>query len=95
MLSRWPEDTLQFTFKASLKDFNMPLGSWEQVALERSKSRGLINKGAAHYEEKRICEAERKRRERKAKTNVPLAVSLELLYLQPQTCKPNGQLFSQ
>ena len=33
--------------------------------------------------EKRICEAERKRRERKAKTNGPPADSMKLLYLQP------------
>ena len=45
---------------------------------ERSKWRGLINKGAALYEKKRICEAERKRRERKAKTNVPPADSMTL-----------------
>ena len=31
--------------------------------------RGLINKGAALYEKKRMCEAERKRRERNANTN--------------------------
>ena len=38
----------------------------------------LINKGAALYEKKRICEAERKRRERKAKTNVPPSDSMTL-----------------
>ena len=37
---------------ASLKDFDIPIGSWEQTAHERSKWRGL-------YEEKRICEAKR------------------------------------
>ena len=47
--------------KASLKDFDIPTGSWEQTAQERSKWRGLINKGEALYEKKRICE--RKRRE--------------------------------
>ena len=57
------------TLKASLKDYDIPVGSWEQTAQERSKMRGLINKGAALYEKKRICEAERKRRERKANTN--------------------------
>ena len=37
--------------KASLKDFDIPMGSWEQTAQERSKWRGLvINKGAALYE---------------------------------------------
>ena len=53
------------TLKASLKDFDIPIGSWELTAQEPSKWRSLINKGAALYE-KRICEAERKRRERKA-----------------------------
>ena len=66
------------TLKASLKDFEIPMGSWEQTAQERSKWRGLINKGAALYEKKRIYEAERKRRERKAKTNVPPADSMTL-----------------
>ena len=66
------------TLKASLKDFEIPMGSWEQTAQERPKWRGLINKGAALYEKKRICEAERKRRERKAKTNVPPADSMTL-----------------
>ena len=66
------------TLKASLKDFEIPMGSWAQTAQERSKWRGLINKGAALYEKKRICEAERKRRERKAKTNVPPADSMTL-----------------
>ena len=37
------------TFKASLKDFDIPMGSWEHTAQERSKWRGLINKGAALY----------------------------------------------
>ena len=64
------------TLKASLKDFNIPIGFWEQTANERSKWRGLINKGAALYEKKRICEAERKRRERKVNTNGPPADSM-------------------
>ena len=59
------------TLKAFLRAFDIPVGSWEQTAQERSKWRGLINKGAALYEGKRIREAERKRRERKAKTNEP------------------------
>ena len=66
------------TLKASLKDFEIPMRSWEQTAQERSKWRGLINKGAALYEKKRICEAERKRREGKAKTNVPPSDSMTL-----------------
>ena len=51
-------------YKASLKDFDIPIGSWDQTALERSTWRGLINKGA-YEKKKRMCEAERKRRERK------------------------------
>ena len=35
------------TLKTSLKDFDIPMGSWEQTEQERSKWRGLINKGAA------------------------------------------------
>ena len=66
------------TLGASLGDFGIPMGSWGQAAQERSRWRGLINKGAALYEKKRICEAERKRRERKAKTNVPPADSMTL-----------------
>ena len=58
--------------------YEIPMGSWEQTAQERSKWRGLINKGAALYEKKRICEAERKRRERKAKRNVPPSDSMTL-----------------
>ena len=50
------------TLKASLKDFDMPIGSLEQTAQEQSKWRGLINKIAALCEKKRICEAVRKRR---------------------------------
>ena len=38
-----------------------------------------INKGAALYKKKRICEAERKRRQRKANTNRPTAVSMTLI----------------
>ena len=55
------------TLKASLKDFNIPTESWEQSAQDRTKWRCLINKGAAQFEAKRICEAERKRKEWKAR----------------------------
>ena len=34
----------------------------------------LINKGASQFEEKRICEAERKRKERKARAKEPSSV---------------------
>ena len=38
--------------KASLKDFDISFGSWEQTVQVRSKWRGLFNKGAALYEKK-------------------------------------------
>ena len=56
------------TLKASLKDLNIPTEFCEQAAQDRTKWRCLINKGAAEFESKRICEAERKRKERKART---------------------------
>ena len=49
------------TLKASLKDFNIPTESWEQIAQDRIKWRGLIRKGAGEYEAKRISESEQKR----------------------------------
>ena len=32
--------------KVSLKDFNIPTESWEQIAQDRTKWRGLIKRGA-------------------------------------------------
>ena len=55
------------TLKASLKDFNIPTESWEQIAQVRTKWRGLIKRGAGEYEAKRISEAEQKRAQRKAR----------------------------
>ena len=54
---KWYKDTL----KASLKDFNKSTESWEQIAQDRTKWRGLIRRGAGEYEAKRISEAEQKR----------------------------------
>ena len=66
----WPKETLQRdTLKASLKNFNIPAESWEQAAQDIC----LIRKGAAHYKAKRICEAERQRRERKAMLDYELS----------------------
>ena len=45
--------------------------SWEQAAQDRTKWRCLINKGASQFEAKIICEAERKRKERKARAKGP------------------------
>ena len=53
------------TLKASLKDFNIPAKSWEQIAQGRAKWRGLIRRGASEYEANRISEAEQKRAQRK------------------------------
>ena len=65
------------TLKASLMDFNIPIESWEQAAQDRTKWRCLINKGASQFEDKRICEAERKRKERKARAKEPSSVSAQ------------------
>ena len=53
--------------KASLKDFNIPTVSLEQIAQDRAKWRGLIRGGTSKYEAKRISEAEQKRAQRKAR----------------------------
>ena len=37
-------------FKASLKGFNIPTESWEQIALVRTKWRGFIRRDAGEYE---------------------------------------------
>ena len=55
------------TLKASLKDFIIPTESWEQIAQDRTKRRGLIRRGAGEYEAKRISEAEQKRAQRKVR----------------------------
>ena len=41
------------TLKASLKDFNIPTESWEQIAQDRTKWRGLIKRGAGEYTKQR------------------------------------------
>ena len=68
------------TLKASLNDFDIPTGSWQQTAQERSKWRGLSSTKEQLSMKKRVCEAERKRRERKANTNGPSADSMTLTY---------------
>ena len=55
------------TLKASLKDFNIPTESSEQIAQDRAQWRGLIRRGASEYEAKRISEAEPKSAQRKAR----------------------------
>ena len=58
------------TLKASLKDFNIPTETWEQIAHDRTKWRGLIRRGADEYEAKGISEAKQKRAQRKARAKV-------------------------
>ena len=60
----------KYTLKASLKDFGIPTESWEQIAQDRTKWRGLIRREAGEYEGKRISEAEQKRAQRKARAKV-------------------------
>ena len=55
------------TLKASLKDFDIPTESWEQIVQDPAKWRGLIRRGADEYEGKRISEAEQKRTQGKAR----------------------------
>ena len=66
------------TLKASLKDFNIPTESWEQIAQDRTKWRGLIRSGAGEYEAKRISEAEQKRAQRKARAKATELSSSDL-----------------
>ena len=55
------------TLKASLRDFNIPTESWEQIVQDQAKWQGLIRSGASEYEAKRISEAEQKRAQHKAR----------------------------
>ena len=57
----------KYTFKASLKNFNIPKESWEQIAQDRAKSRGFVRRGANEYEAKKISEAEQKLAQCKAR----------------------------
>ena len=47
------------TLKASLKEFNIPTESWEQIAQDRTKWRGLIRRGAGEYEAKDSAKSSR------------------------------------
>ena len=63
----WSEEAKQRHPQTFLKDFNIPTESWEQIAQDRAKWRGLIRRGGSEYEAKRISEAEQKRAQRKAR----------------------------
>ena len=60
------------TLKASLKDFNIPIESWEQIAQDRAKWRGLIRRCAGEYETKRMSEAQQKHAQQKARAKASL-----------------------
>ena len=77
------------TLKASLKDFNIPTESLEQAAQDGTKWRCLINKGASQFEAKRICEAERKCKEREARAKGPTSDSAQCEF----TCSICNQQF--
>ena len=47
------------TLKASLKTFNIPTESWEQIAQDRTKWRGLIRSGAGEYVAKKSAKPSR------------------------------------
>ena len=75
------------TLEASLKDFNIPTESWEPIAQDRAKWRGLIRRGASKYEAIRIIEAEQKRAQRKARAKASpteLSCSVGLLFCNRQ-----------
>ena len=55
------------TRTSSKSPFNIPTESWEQIAQDRTKWRGLIGRGAGEYEAKRISEAKQKRSQQKAR----------------------------
>ena len=71
------------TLKPSLMDFNIPTESWEQAAQDRTKWRSLINKSASQFKAKIICEAERKRKERKARAKGPSSDSAQSEFICP------------
>ena len=51
-LSRWPEEMLHRNPQSLSEGFRHTMGSWKQTAQERSTWRGLVNKGAALYEQR-------------------------------------------
>ena len=53
------------TLKAFHIDFNIPTESWEQIAHDRAKWRGLIRRGADEHKAKRTNEAEQEHAQRK------------------------------
>ena len=61
----------------------IPTESWEQAAQDRTNWCCIINKEAAQFEAKRICEAERKRKERKARVKESSSDSVQSKFTCP------------
>ena len=57
------------TLKASLKDFAIDHNSWETTVQNRAAWRGVINKGAAAYDSRRLDAAKSKRATRKSRAS--------------------------
>ena len=57
------------TLKASLKDFGIDHNLWETTAQNRAAWRGVINKGAAAYDSRRLETAKSKRATRKSRAS--------------------------
>ena len=57
------------TVKASLKDFGIDHNLWEKTAQNRAAWRGVINKGAAAYDSRRLETAKSKRATRKSRAS--------------------------
>ena len=69
------------TLKAFFKDLNIPSQSWGEIVYDRAKWHCLIKRGT--NKDKRICEAEWKREERKTRaTGIIIIFRTDLLYLQ-------------
>ena len=71
---------------------NIPTESWEQIAQDRTKWRGLIRRGAGEYEAKRISKTEQKHAQQNARAKVS---PLELSSLRPLLCYLQQAIWSE
>ena len=63
----WWSEAIQRHSQSLLEDFNITTESWEQIAQDRAKWRGIIRSCASEYEAKRISDAKQKCSQRKAR----------------------------
>ena len=61
----WYLLSVDMSFEASLKAFNINHTQWEQAAMERSQWRSAVYNGAKKQEAYRIATAEQRRKDRK------------------------------